>query len=547
MEADKMNSDQLAKVKALLIKKGYKESDMTKNWFFIEDGSDRAADLRKDAPIIGILISGNIVTSGHGNLKVEDDITEVEAIMKSKTIPTPKSPATDLSAPPKADAQGSNPASGGIDKGTQSRQMSEPTKPIPSESKLSAGDPPITPIKKGTTTAICQSCKCEITGTIDIFRQIQDEYGVIYCQKCSEKADGKVEVKEEPPKASAKSEPKMPVKTCKSCGLELSGARALECFQKDKAFTCEECESEPQVPEVTKQQIPARQPDARIPAQTYTPQGNIIKGFQPSLKEIGKIKIGGKGEERAKAGGGTFRLPVKFDHFEIVSLMRDENGDFIKDPVMQTLGESPKELDIFLLFNDPTLNFVSRYNQYQGGKCLCQGDGVKATVSIPDKNGNKIIDCDPNTCPQFAQKKCKPNGILSVILTKSPRLGGVYKFRTTSFNSIRSILSSLFFLSNLTGGVLAMIPLKLTVSPMQVQPKDSTKPQTIFVVNIEFSGTAPELLQKTFDVQKYQSAMRENIIRLESTARAILTAPESKEEINEIEAEFYPKQTEVVK
>lgn len=90
-----------------------------------------------------------------------------------------------------------------------------------------------------------------------------------------------------------------------------------------------------------------------------------------------------------------------------------------------------------------------------------------------------------------------------------------------------------------------MIPLKLTVSPMQVQPKDSAKPQTIFVVNIEFSGTMPELLQKTFDVQKYQSAMRENIIKLESTARAVLTAPESKEEIKDIESEFYPELQEV--
>ena len=87
-----------------------------------------------------------------------------------------------------------------------------------------------------------------------------------------------------------------------------------------------------------------------------------------------------------------------------------------------------------------------------------------------------------------------------------------------------------------------MIPLKLIVSPMQVQPKDSMKPQTIYVVNIEFSGTAPELLQKTFEVQKYQSSMRENIIKLESKARAVLTAPESKEEIKEIEAEFYPEQ-----
>ena len=408
--------------------------------------------------------------------------------------------------------------------------------------------------------AICKECKAEFEVSLDAAAELDKKYGGIYCLKCADDIDKGLTKKEEHTKEK---EVKSPTKTCIVCGYELSGLRAFECFQNDPqnpVFKCEDCaeaehekehkkeetgkdakikERQTAEPEVIKKEPSQKpQPDACIPIMTQTARGQIIKGFQPSLKEIGKIKIGNKGEERPKAGGGTFRLPVKFDHFEIVSLMRDEKGDFIKDPVMKELGEAPKELDCMLLFNDLTLNFITRYNQYHGGKCLCQGDG--ATAKQID---GAQVECNPDTCPQFTQKKCKPNGILSVILTKSPRLGGVYKFRTTSFNSIRSILSSMFFLSNLTGGVLAMIPLKLTVSPMQVQPKESAKPQTIYVVNIEFSGTASELLQKTFDVQKYQSAMRENIIRLESTARASLTAPETKEEIKEIEAEFYPEQT----
>ena len=32
-------------------------------------------------------------------------------------------------------------------------------------------------------------------------------------------------------------------KTCILCGLELSGGRALECFQKETEFMCEDCET----------------------------------------------------------------------------------------------------------------------------------------------------------------------------------------------------------------------------------------------------------------------------------------------------------------
>jgi hypothetical protein len=360
------------------------------------------------------------------------------------------------------------------------------------------------------------------------------------------------------PEDKPKSEPdkKLTINACAVCGLEVHIDRALSCKIEKKPITHAKCEEE--IPE-PKENIPEHginqgrnrrnaevmQPQnkntpaivepARIPVMAYSPQGSMIKGFIPSLKEIGKIKIGGKGQMKESAGGKSFRLPVKYDHFEVVSLMRDDNGDFIKDSVMALLEEEPKNLDVFLLFNDPTLNFTTSYNHYQGGKCLCRGDGETAKTIE-----GKVIECNPDTCQAFNAKKCKPNGILSVILTKSPRLGGVYKFRTTSYNSIRSILSSMFFLSNLTGGVLAMIPLKLTVSPQQVQPKDAAKAVTIFVVNIEFAGTMEGLLQKTFEVQKYQSGMRESIMRLETTARQVLTAPESQEEIKDIEEEFYP-------
>jgi hypothetical protein len=544
-----MNQIEMDKIKEICKKWNLTELNFTKGIFMDDKGI--TVDLRGDSPIIGVTIAGTLYTEGHGSLRVPD--LEIEIMNALKPFLKPSQSFNDKKAEVKDDShkksedqknvtkpqetkgnktggqesslfksqsteqKGSNPISGGINKDLKS---------ISSESKLGTPDK----LQK----AKCKDCNLEFEITLAEAQKIFEQYDGIYCQGCLTKSrEIKHKEKQTETKKGDNKVMETKIKMCSVCGIELSGARALECFQKDPqkpVFKCEVHETaEPE--HLTK----TPQPDTRLPVQTHTPQGIIIKGFQPSLKEIGKIKIGSKGEERPKAGGGTFRIPVKFDHFEIVSIIRNEKGNFIRDSVMDVLGESPKEVDIFLLFNDPTLNFITRYNQYYGGKCLCQGDGETAKMA-----DGSTISCNPETCQQFAEKKCKPNGILSVILAKSPRLGGVYKFRTTSFNSIRSILSSMFFLSNLTGGVLAMIPLKLTVSPMQVQPKDAVTPQTIHVVNIEFSGTASELLQKTFDMQKYQSAMRENIIKLENSARAVLTAPESKEEIKEIEAEFYP-------
>jgi len=166
---------------------------------------------------------------------------------------------------------------------------------------------------------------------------------------------------------------------------------------------------------------------------------------------------------------------------------------------------------------------------------MCSGDGVTAIQA----DGTKI-KCNPDTCTVFKAKKCKPNGILSVILKDAPQLGGVYKFRTTSFNSIRSILSSMFFIQSLTGGILANIPLKMTISPMSVNPVGSPTAQTIFVVNLIYPGNVDDLRKQTLQLMTEQAGMHSKMIELEAQARAAISAPETKEEIQDVESEFYP-------
>lgn len=296
-------------------------------------------------------------------------------------------------------------------------------------------------------------------------------------------------------------------------------------------------ESVPAVPEPAQACASSELVQSTAPPAPFEPQGMMIKNLIPMLKEVGKIKIGRKGEMRKSQGGKDYRPPEKFDHFEVVTLYKDDNGYFIPDAtIMGLIGDDAKELEISLLYNDPSLNFFTRYNQYKGGKCMCSGDGETAIQA----DGTKI-KCNPDTCSIFKVKKCKPNGILSVILKDAPRLGGVYKFRTTSFNSIRSIMSSMFVIQSLTGGILANIPLKMTIAPMSVNPVGSTTAQTIFVVTLEYPGTVDDLRKQTLQLMTEQAGMHSKMIELEAQARAAISAPETKEEIQDVELEFYPE------
>lgn len=273
----------------------------------------------------------------------------------------------------------------------------------------------------------------------------------------------------------------------------------------------------------------------------FQPKGMMIMDIQPGLAEEGAIKIGGKGEERKGQSGQPYRLPVKYDHFMILTKLKDDAGNFIVDPIMKRWGfsgmveDGPKELDIYLLYDNPTSNFLTSYRQYKGGKCLCSGDGIEAVKADETK-----IQCNTETCPIFKSRQCKPNGILSVILKDAPALGGVYKFRTTSFNSIRQILSSMFFIQSATGGHLANIPLKMTLTPKTVNPIGSPTAQTVYIVNIIFPGNVEDLHKKTLQLVKERASMRQEILAIEAQAKLAICAPETEGDIQEIESEFYP-------
>ena len=267
---------------------------------------------------------------------------------------------------------------------------------------------------------------------------------------------------------------------------------------------------------------------------------NSLADLNPRLSEVGKIKIGGKGEERISKKGNTYSQPVSYDHFKIGEALRGLDGKVVIDEeTTKIIGDEAKKIDIILCYNDIESNFPHWYARYEGGKCICRGDGEYAQQGT---NGDtKIVACNRLTCKYYKSKKCKPNGILNVILMDAPVVGGVHVFRTTSIYSIMNIVSSLQLIQTLTGGQLAGIPLQMTLTPKRVTPVGMSTAHTIYVVNIEYPGTISELMNVTQRVVHDRQLIGTSMEEIEERGRKMIaeTIEETPEEIQHVEDEYY--------
>lgn len=285
------------------------------------------------------------------------------------------------------------------------------------------------------------------------------------------------------------------------------------------------------------------------PARNRRP--SMIKGLIPTLPERGKIKIGTRGEMRKSARGTEFQPPQKLDHFVVTTLQRGDDGNFIPDEtLMARLGDKPTEIPVRLLYDDPALNFPTRYACFVGRSLWCSGDGEVAIRAPATPTGQpQQVDC---TCeradPAYkGNDKCKMNGSLSVLIEGAGGIGGVWKFRTTSYNSIVGIMSTLAFIRSMTGGVLANIPLKLKVQPKQAAAPDGN-PVTIYVVSLEFDGDMPGLQEIAHGIALGRAKMNISIEHIEDEARRMLAlaapshVPLAGDDANDVIEEFYPEQ-----
>ena len=187
----------------------------------------------------------------------------------------------------------------------------------------------------------------------------------------------------------------------------------------------------------------------------------MIKGLAITPPVLGRISIGRVIEKNGK------RLPEKDDQFTITSQIQSKDG-WIKHPLdeqlrQQTANQKLRSIPVRMIFNDPELNLRAEYTLFdrQTGRPICVGNGQSCQRST--SQGVEQHPCpSPDLCPLAQGGACKPFGRLHVNLDESDELGS-FIFRTTGFNSIRTLAARLAYYHAASGGLLSCLPLQLTL------------------------------------------------------------------------------------
>lgn len=197
----------------------------------------------------------------------------------------------------------------------------------------------------------------------------------------------------------------------------------------------------------------------------------MIHGLAITPPILGRISIGKTIEKNGK------RLPQKDDQFTITTQLQGKQG-WIKHPLdeqlRQTLSKDqsnkqPKlrSIPVKMLFNEPDLNLRAEYTLFdrQTGRQLCVGNGV--VCQRRTGKGLEQLACpSPDSCDIGKNRQCKPFGRLYVgidIKDNHKDELGAFIFRTTGFNSIRTLLARLSYYQAISGNLLAYLPLQLTL------------------------------------------------------------------------------------
>ncbi|MFW9605972.1 MAG: hypothetical protein ACMV0I_05405, partial [Pseudomonas sp.] len=139
---------------------------------------------------------------------------------------------------------------------------------------------------------------------------------------------------------------------------------------------------------------------------------------------------------------------------------------------------------------------------------------------------------------------CKLTGTLSVIITGAEVIGGAWKFRTTSYNSVVGILSSLSMIKTMSGGILAGIPLMMKLSPKSVTDPIGGSQQTVYVVSLEYRGSVQSLRELGYGIMLRNQQFGIKVAELEQQAKLLIQheADSYESEAEDIVGEFFPEQ-----
>lgn len=265
----------------------------------------------------------------------------------------------------------------------------------------------------------------------------------------------------------------------------------------------------------------------------------MLKGLAITPPVLGRISIGKVVEKNGK------RLPEKDDQFTITSQVQLRDG-WIHHPIDEELrkaqGGKIRSIPIRLLFNSPDLNFRAEYCLFdrQSGRPICVGNGE--TCKRRGKDSIDSLPCpSPDGCSLAKGGACKPYGRLNVVIGGEDALGS-FVFRTTGFNSIRTLAARLQYLQAISGDRLACLPLELRLRGKSTRQSHGSP---IFYVDITVqSGLSIEAaLQQAQETDAARKASGFDQQALDFAARqgfANGAFEDSEEEGGAIVEEFFP-------
>ena len=205
-----------------------------------------------------------------------------------------------------------------------------------------------------------------------------------------------------------------------------------------------------------------------------------------------------------------------------------------------------RAIPVRFLFSDPDLNLRAEYSLFdrESGRPVCVGNGE--TCRRAGDAGIEELPCpSPDSCAFGRAGNCKPYGRLHVTIGDEDELGS-FIFRTTSYNSIRTLAARLHYFSAVSGNLLACLPLEL-----KLRGKSTTQSyrSAIYYVDIgvRSSSTLEAAIAEARDLDARRRAAGFDQAALDTAARAGFGNGAFEDSIEDGAAgadEFYPVQPE---
>ena len=266
----------------------------------------------------------------------------------------------------------------------------------------------------------------------------------------------------------------------------------------------------------------------------------MIKGLAITPPVLGRISIGKVVEKNGR------RMPEKDDQFTVTSQVQGKDG-WVSHPFDEGLRKASgngkiRSIPVRVLFNDPDLNLRAEYSMFDRvtGRPLCVGNGEvcrRYTAS-----GVQTLPCpSPDGCELAKGGLCKPYGRLNVKIGDDDELG-TFIFRTTGFNSIRSLAARLSYYQAVSGNLLACLPLELRLRGKSTTMSHRT-PVYYVDLTVREGMTLEEGIAEAKSNNERRKAIGYNQDALDESAQqgfANGAFEESGEEIHELVEEFFP-------